>query len=151
MVPLHAYLKKCFGRCSGISFVDATSLKVCHNRRINKYKMLKDLAARGRTPVDRFFGFKLHLVVNDCGEILNAMVAPGYVDERQSIPTLLKNLFGKVFADRGYVSRKMSGQLYQDFGIQFFFKPHLNMKNKLIRLYDKLSSCKRSIIETIDH
>ena len=150
LVPLCAYLKKCFGRCSGISFVDATSLKVCHNRRINRHKVFKDLAARGKTSVDWFFGFKLHLVVNDCGEILNAMVTPGNVDDRQPIPTLLKNLFGKVFADRGYVSQKMSGQLYQDFGIQFFAKPRRNMKNKLMRLHDKLLSRKRSIIETIN-
>ncbi|MEP0809667.1 transposase [Trichocoleus sp. ST-U2] len=47
----------------------ATSLKVCHNRRIQQHKVFKHLAARGKTSVDWFFGFKLHLVVNDKGEL----------------------------------------------------------------------------------
>jgi hypothetical protein len=34
LLPLCAYLKSCFGRCTGISFIDSTSLRVCHNRRI---------------------------------------------------------------------------------------------------------------------
>ena len=62
---------------------------------------------------------------------------------------LLKLLFGKVFGDRGYVSQTLAAQLFEDFGIQFFAKPRRNMKNRLIRLTDKLLSRKRSIIETI--
>ncbi len=69
LLPLCAYLRSCFGRCTGISFLDSTSLKVCHNRRIQQHKVFKELAARGKTSVDWFFGFKLHLVVNDKGEL----------------------------------------------------------------------------------
>lgn len=47
--------------------MDSTSLKVCHNRRIPQHKVFEDLAARGKTSVDWFFGFKLHLVVNNRG------------------------------------------------------------------------------------
>lgn len=65
LLPLCAYLRSCFGKCSGISFIDSTSLKVCHNRRIQQHKVFANLAARGKTSVDWFFGFKLHLVVND--------------------------------------------------------------------------------------
>lgn len=57
LLPLCAYLRSCFGHCSGISFLDATSLKVCHNRRIHQHKVFKDLAARGKTSVDWFFGY----------------------------------------------------------------------------------------------
>lgn len=71
LLPLCVYLKRCFGRCTGISFLDSTSLKVCHNRRIHQHKVFTGLAARGKTSVDWFFGFKLHLVVNDKGELLN--------------------------------------------------------------------------------
>jgi hypothetical protein len=52
-----------FGQCRGISFIDSTALRVCHNRRIKHHKVFEDLAARGKTSVDWFFGFKLHLVV----------------------------------------------------------------------------------------
>lgn len=150
LIPLCSYLKSCFGNCTGIGFVDATSLKVCHNRRINQHKVFAGIAARGKTSVDWFFGFKLHLVVNELGEILNVQITPGNIDDRRPIPDLLRGLFGKFFADRGYVSQKLASQLLEEFGIQFFAKPRKNMKNKLMCLHDKFLSRKRSIIETIN-
>ena len=149
MMPLCIYLKHCFGSCTGISFVDSTCLHVCHNRRIKQHRVFKGIAERGKTSVDWFFGFKLHLVVNECGELLNIQITPGNVDDRKPIPNLLKSLFGKVFGDRGYVSQDLATQLLQNFGIEFFAKPKRNMKNRLMRLTDKLLSRKRSIIETV--
>lgn len=150
LIPLCVYLKRCFGSPTGVGFVDATSLKVCHNRRIKRHKVFDGIAQRGKTSVDWFFGFKLHLVVNEVGQLLNAQLTPGNVDDRRPIPDLLQGLFGKFFADRGYVSQKLAHQLLEDFGIQFFAKPRRNMKNKLMRLHDKLLSRQRSIIETIN-
>ncbi len=150
IIPLSVYLKHCFGDCTGVSFMDSTSLKVCHNRRISRHKVFKNLAQRGKTSVDWFFGFKLHLVVNELGEIVNMSLTPGNVDDRKPVVDLLKELWGKVFADRGYVSQKLATKLLKDFGIEFFAKPRRNMKNKLMRLHDKLLSRKRSIIETIN-
>jgi len=111
--------------------------------------VFENLAARGKTSVDWFFGFKLHLVVNEQGELLNVHVTPGNVDDRKPVNTLLQSLFGKVFADRGYVSQSLTEQLLKDFGIEFFAKLKRNMKNRLMRLHDKLLSRKRSIVETI--
>jgi len=102
LLPLCVYLKRCFGRCSGISFLDSTSLKVCHNRRIGQHKVFAGLAERGKTSVDWFFGFKLHLVINDQGELLNIQLTPGNTDDRRPVDDLLKTVVGKVFADRGY-------------------------------------------------
>ena len=150
IIPLCVYLKHCFGECTGISFIDATSLKVCHNRWISNHKVFDGLAARGKTSVDWFFGFKLHIVVNERGQILNVTLTPGNVDDRLPVRDLLSELFGKVFADRGYVSKKLASQLLEEFDIQFFAKPRRNMKNKRQRLHDKLLSRKRSIIETIN-
>ncbi len=92
--------------------------------------------------------FKLHLVVNELGELLNVNLTPGNVDDRRPIPQLLQGLFGKFFADRGYVSQKLANQLLEELGIQLFAKPRRNMKNKLMCLHDKLLSRQRSIIET---
>jgi hypothetical protein len=127
------------------------------------------LAARGKTSVDWFYGFKLHLVVNEIGEILKGQLTPGNVDDRRPVRELLQELFGKVFADRGYVSQPLATQLLEAFGIesrpvsesnsetkagdcipQFFAKPRRNMNNKLMRLHDKLLSRQPSIIETIN-
>ena len=150
LIALCAYLKHCFGSCTGISFIDATSLKVCHNRRISRHRVFKDIAARGKTSVDWFFGFKLHLVVNELGQLLNVTLTPGNVDDRHPVPHLLQGLFGKIFGDRGYVSQKLATQLLDELGIEFFAKPKRNMKNKLMRLHDKFLSRKRAIIETIN-
>jgi len=114
LMPLCVYLKQCLGQCSGISFIDATSLKVCHNRRIWGHRVFDQLAARGKTSVDWFFGFKLHLVVNEYGELINFTLTPGNTDERQPVTELLKQCFGMVFAARGYVSKKLAGQLLED-------------------------------------
>ena len=107
------------------------------------------MAARGKTSVDWFFGFKFHLVVNENGETLNLALTLGNTDDRKPVLALLKSLFGKVFADRGYGSTKLAKQLLQTHGIEFFVKPRRDMKPRLMSLSDKLLSCKRSVIETI--
>lgn len=149
IVPMCVYLKHCFGKCTGIAFIDSTCLHVCHNRRINQHKVFEGIAARGKTSVDWFFGFKLHLVVNDRGEILNITITPGNVDDRKPVLDLLRGIFGKVFGDRGYVSKSLAEKLLKDYKINFFAKPKRNMKNHLMKIKDKLLSRKRSIIETI--
>lgn len=149
LLPLCAYLRSCFGSCTGISFMDSTSLKVCHNRRIQQHRVFKDLAARGKTSLDWFFGFKLHVVVNDKGELLNFVLTPGNTDDRTPVPKLLQRLFGKVFADKGYVSQKLAQQLLESVGVQLITKLKRNMKNRLMPLSDRLLIRKRSIIETI--
>jgi hypothetical protein len=116
LIALCAYLKHCFGSCTGISFVDATSLKVCHNRRIWSHRVFKNLASRGKTSVDWFLGFKVHLVVNELGELLNVAVTPGNIDDRRPVPSLVQGLRGKIFADRGYVSQKLATQLLEELG-----------------------------------
>ncbi|MBD1822109.1 IS982 family transposase [Cyanobacteria bacterium FACHB-DQ100] len=149
LVPMCAYLRSCFGSCSGISFMDSTSLRVCHNRRIERNKVFENVAARGKTSIDWFFGFKLHLVVNDRGELLNIMLTPGNTDDRTPVPKLLQQLFGKVFADKGYVSQKLAKQLLKTAGIQLITKLKRNMKQRLLPLNDRLMLRRRSIIETI--
>ncbi|MGB3495348.1 MAG: transposase [Elainellaceae cyanobacterium] len=116
--------KTLFWRVQGIRFIDATALKVCHNRRIHQHHVFESLAARGNTSVDWFFGFKLHLVVNKFGELLNMAVTPGNMDDRKPVPNLLKEMFGTVFADRGYGSQPLARQLLERFGIEFFPSPN---------------------------
>lgn len=149
LLPLCAYLRSGFGNCTGISFLDSTSLKVCHNRRIQQHKVFKHLAARGKTSVDWFFGFKLHLVVNDKGELLNFVLTPGNTDDRNPVPQLLQRLFGKVFGDKGYVSQKLAKQLLETTGVQLITKLRRKMKNRLMALADHLMLRKRAIIETV--
>ena len=112
LIPLLAYLRGHKGVCTGISFVNSTPLKVCHNRRIKRHKVFAGLAERGKTSMGWFFGFKLHLIVNDQGEILAFQLTPGNLDDRKPVPKMSEKLFGKLFADRGYISKALFQQLY---------------------------------------
>lgn len=148
-ILLLAYLNSCKGRCTGISFIDATSIAVCHNRRIARHRVFDGLAERGKTSMGWFYGFKLHLIVNDRGELIALQITPGNVDERKPVPKMCQNLFGKVFGDKGYLSQSLFEDLWAD-GVQLITMLRSNMKNKLVVLQDKLLSRKRSIIETIN-
>jgi hypothetical protein len=150
VVPLCVYLhRRCLGRCTGISFVDSTALRVCHNRRIAQHKVFAGLAERGKTSTGWFFGFKVHLVFSDRGDLLSMALTPGNVDDRQPLPRLVRRLFGKLFGDKGYISQPLFEQLLQTFGIQLITKLKKNMKNRLMPLADKLLLRKRAIAETI--
>jgi hypothetical protein len=145
--PLHCYLSTRLGRCSGISFVDSTSLEVCHSKRKHNHKVFKGIAQWGKTSVGYFYGFKLHLVVNDEGELLAYMISAGNTDDRQFLRGL-KKVFGKVFGDKGYISSALFNDLMKK-GIQLITKIKSNMKNKFMPLIDKILLRKRGIIETI--
>ena len=148
LVPLCAYLRSCYGECTGISFIDSTPLAVCHNRRIGRHRVFADVAQRGKNSVDWFYGFKLHLIVNDRGELLACRLTAGNVDDRKPVPQLVNDLFGKLFGDRGYLSQPLTQQLRQR-GITLITKLKSNMKNRLMLLSDKLLLRRRSILETI--
>lgn len=151
LIPLCAYLKLCcLGKCTGISFIDATSLDVCLNQRIASHKVFAGLAARGKTSTGWFFGFKLHLVINDRGELLNVRVTPGNVDDRKPVLKLVRNLFGKLFGDKGYISQPLQELLRQTVGIFFVTKLKSNSKNRLPMTWlDRVYLRKRAIVETV--
>jgi transposase len=149
LVPLCAYLNSKFGTCSGISFIDSLPLAVCHNRRIHSHRVFEGLAQRGKSSVDWFFGFKLHLVVNDEGELLAVWLTAGNVDDRKPVPRLTRKLFGKLIGDRGYISQKLFEELIGR-GLQLVTRIKRNMKNRLLPMIDKLLVRKRAIIETIN-
>jgi hypothetical protein len=147
--PLSAYLKSLYGNCSGISFVDSTALEVCDSHRIHNHKVFEGVAKRGKGSMGWFFGLKLHLIVNDRGEILACQITPGNVDDRKPVPALCKRLFGKLVADRGYISQPLFKQLLETFNVQLITRLKKNMKNRLMALIDKLLLRKRAIIESV--
>ena len=111
VVPLAMFLKSSFAQCGGISIIDSTSINVCHNRRIKRNKVFSGVAERSKTTMGWFFGFKVHIIVNDQGELLSVTLTKGNVDDRKPVPNMVKNIFGKLFGDKGYLSSALSEQL----------------------------------------
>ncbi len=147
--PLSAYLKNLYGSCSGISFVYSTALEVCDNHRIHNHKVFEGIAEREKGSMGWFYGLKVQLVINDCGEILACQITPGNVDDRKPVPTLCKHLFGKLVADRGYISQPLFEQLLETFNVQLITRIKKNLKNRLMPIIDKIFLRKRAIIESV--
>ena len=140
------------GICSGISFMDSTTLDVCDSHRIQQHKVFQGIAQRGKSSTGWFYGFKLHLTINECGEILNFYLTPGNVDDRnrEVIGQLTKNIYGKIFADKGYISQKLIEELLEN-GIELITKQKKNTKNhKLMTLCDRILLRKRAVIESVN-
>lgn len=86
MLPLLAYLQSRYGPCTGISFIDSTSLEVCDPKRISQHRVFAADAKRGKTSMGWLFGFKLHMAVNARGELLTCCLTPGNIDDRKPVP-----------------------------------------------------------------
>ena len=148
-IPLFAYLFHQRGEMTGISFIDATSIKVCHNKRISRNKVFKKLAKRGKTTSGWFYSFKLHLIINDKGEILAFQVTPGNISDVSVVENLAQGITGKLVGDKGYISSSIFKKLFKK-GLELITTIRSNMKNKLMSLENKLLLRKRSIIETVN-
>ena len=133
----------------GIAF--AGFISGCHIKRIHMHKTTKGWAAKGKCTMGWFYGFKLHLIINDMGEIIQWQLTPGNVDDRAPLidSEFTEKLFGKLFADRGYISQDLFEKLFVD-DIHMVTKIKKNMKNSLINLHDKILFRKRSVIETMN-
>ena len=142
------YLRVRFGQGTGVAFIDSTPLSVCHNPRIGRHRVFAEVAARGKSSMGWFYGFKLHLIVNDQGELLAVQLTPGNIDDRKPVPQMSKKLWGKLVGDRGYLSQALFEQLFAR-GLQLITPIRKNMQNRLVLLEDKLLTRKRFVIETI--
>jgi hypothetical protein len=143
----------CMGKCTGISFTDSTPLRVCHChiKREHSHKTFKGIASRGKSTVGWFFGFKLHIVISDKGEIFDFVITQTNTDDREPLKNrrFHDKLFGRIFADRGYVSRDLFEKLFVD-GIHLITGLKKNMQNALMPIRDKLCLRKRALTETVN-
>lgn len=148
-VPLLCFMRHFPAEKTGFYFTDSTALKVCHIKREHQHRVFRGIAKKSKSTLGWFFGFKLHLVINDKGEIMSFKITPANVDDRKPVPQLTKSLTGKLFGDKGYVSQPLFDKLL-DQGLQLVTRIKKNMKNKLMPIIDKLLLRKRGIIETVN-
>ena len=148
LLPLLCFLLSRLGQRTGIYYIDSTALAVCHNRRISRHKTFAGLAARGKTSMGWFFGFKLHLVFNQLNEIVAVKLTPGNVHDGAPMEQLTQNLTGKLFGDKGYLGKKRASALLKR-GLVLMTKVRKNMKALPLTLTDKLLLNARNRAETI--
>lgn len=152
LLPLVLFLKTCrMGECTGISFIDSTTLKVCHIKREHQNKVFDGIATKGCGTLGWFFGFKLHLIINDKGEIISFVITQANVDDRAplSMDSFIEKVCGKLYADRGYISAKLKEILFVE-GIHLVYKMRNNMKDGQIPLTDRILLRKRAVIESVN-
>jgi transposase len=136
------------GACTGISIADATPLAVCKNLRIPRHKGFKAVAQRGKSSTGWFYGFKLHAVINHQGELLAIKVTPGNVDDRKGLLAIASGLFGKLYADKGYIGKEFA-QKMKALGIDMVTKARKNMKELVHSDFDRALLRKRALVETV--
>ena len=141
-------LNSLFVNCDGISLVDSTSIAVCKNYRINSHKVFQGFAARGKTTKGWFYGLKMHVINNLQGELVNASFSFGNKDDRKHFAGMTQGIWGKVFGDRGYISKKLFEELLPK-NIHLITRLKKNMKNVLMPFTDKILSLKRILIESV--
>ncbi len=151
-VPLMLFLKtRCMGRSRGINFIDSTHIKACHIKREKRNRVFRGFAEKGHGTMGWFFGFKLHLIINDKGELLSYYLTKGNVDDRntRAIAAMTKNIFGYLIGDKGYISKALSELLFND-GIQLLTKVRRNMKGQSMTANEKILLRKRALIECVN-
>ena len=152
ILPLSIFLKTFgLGKSTGISFIDSTVLKVCHYKREKQHKVFKGIAKKSAGTMGWFYGFKLHLICNDKGEIIKFMLTPGNVDDRFPLKQqkFIDELFGKIYGDKGYIGKDLFDKLFID-GIHLITKVRKNMKKKAMDFMDTVILRKRAIIESVN-
>ena len=114
-------------------------------------KVFKGFAEKDKSTMGWYVGFKLHLLCNDKGELVNFVLTKANVDDCDAkvIDTLTDKVFGKLYADKGYISQTLFGRLWDD-GVHMVTGLRSNMKQRMMSLYDKIMLRKRSIIESIN-
>lgn len=150
ILSLYLCTKK-ISTCTGISYIDSFKLEACHIKRSSGHKQLKFIAAKGKTSVGWFYGIKVHIVINEKGEIISLCMTPGNTADnaKKVLTSLTKNVKGKLFGDKGYIiNKQLFKQLYLQ-GTHIITKLRSNMKNILIDTNDKMLLKKRGIIESV--
>ncbi len=109
LVPLFSYLTLRQARPTGIAFVDSSKLQVCHNLRILRHQFSKGTSKRGKGMIGWFYGFKLHLIINNQSGIISDKVTTDNVDDRKPVSEMANKLFRCLYGNKGYISGLLKG------------------------------------------
>lgn len=132
---------------NGNFYIDTTIIFVCNVKRIFNHKVFKD-AARTRIRNEWFYGFKLHFVINDKGEIIRYLITPANKHDISVLEELTAGLKGKIAGDKAYFSNPIKEKLKNN-GLRLITYDKKNFKSNNLSEEDKIFLKGRNIIETI--
>ena len=135
---------------TGCYFIDSKKLPVCHNRRIHNHKVFVEYARRGKSSTGWFYGLKVHLVINQMGQLVSVLFTSANMadNNHKVLRYLLTKLKGQCFGDKGYLT-KLFEEFYNQ-GLQLITKVRSKMKNQLMQMTHKIKLRKRAIIESVN-
>jgi hypothetical protein len=148
ILPLSIMMQLLKGEDTGIYFIDSTKLSICHGKRTNSNKVFSKIAKIGMSSYGWFMGFKLHLIINDKGEIMAVKITKGNASDLSAVETITKELQGKLFGDKVYISKDLFHKLYVR-NLKLITAIRKDMKSHLLELDEKLMLRKRSLIKSV--
>ena len=148
LLPLTLLIHCLKGKQTGTYYIDSTKLAICHNKRTGNNKVFKKIAKLGKSSYGWFMGFKLHMIINHRGEIMAVNITKGNRNDVTVAKDLASGLTGKIYGDKGYISKNLFEKLYSK-GLALFTSIRKDMKNYLFEAEDKINLRKRSFIETV--
>lgn len=146
--PLTLFTQLRSGKKTGFYFVDSTCLPVCHLKRSTRHKTFDEIAKYGRTSVAWFFGLKLHIVINDRGELMAFKITRGNNNDAKACESMLQFLKGTAFGDKGYISKQLFSRLLEK-GLKLITRTRKNMKPIHYSQIEKQLLNQRGIVETV--
>lgn len=136
------------GKRTGIYYIDSTCLPNCHLKRSRRHKTFEEIAQYGKTSVGWFFGLKLHIVINNLGELIAFKITRGNEHDAKAGESLLQSLKGLAFGDKGYIGKKLFSRLLKN-GLKLITRVRKNMKAPVLSSLEKQLLDQRGIIETV--
>ncbi len=128
-------------------FIDSTSLKVCYNYNIYNHKVNSDIAQRGKSTKGWFYGFKLHGICNEYGDLEKILFTPGNINDNKTLERMVEDIEGTVTCDAGYLVKKDVFQRIFNNYRKVYIATRKNMKRIMTKEQQNLFKA-RSRIET---
>jgi len=129
-------------------FIDSTPITVCYNYNIYNHKVTLGLAKRGKSTKGWFYGFKLHGICNESGELEKIFFTPGNVHDSKTLEDMVSDLYGTVICDAGYLVKEEIFQKIFSKNRAIYIATRKNMKRLMTQKQGDLFKA-RSRIETI--